>query len=50
MRTRSGAAPSASWTLPSLETLPIKIDRLLSHHNALRRGLGQPEVSYDADP
>jgi len=30
------------------ETLPIKIDRLLSHHNPLRRGLGHPEVSYDA--
>ena len=34
--------------LASLETLPIKIDRLLSHHNALRRGLGHPEASYDA--
>jgi len=30
------------------ETLPIKIDRLLSHHNPLRRGLGHPEVSFDA--
>src|SRR5713226_44078 len=25
------------------QTLPHKIDRLLSHHNALRRGLGLPE-------
>lgn len=33
--------------LANLETLPAKIDRLLTHHNALRRGLGQPEVSYD---
>jgi adenylosuccinate synthase len=30
------------------ETLPIKIDRLLSHHNPLRRGLGHPEVSFEA--
>lgn len=26
-------------------TLPAKIERLLAHHNALRRGLGQPEVA-----
>ena len=25
--------------------LPAKIDRLLAHHNAIRRGLGQPEVA-----
>lgn len=30
--------------LANLETLPSKIDRLLAHHNALRRGLGQAEV------
>jgi adenylosuccinate synthase len=30
------------------ETLPLKIDRLLTHHNALRRGLGHAEASYDA--
>ena len=30
--------------LANLETLPSKIDRLLAHHNALRRGLGQEEV------
>jgi adenylosuccinate synthase len=30
------------------QTLPHKIERLLTHHNALRRGLGLPEV--DADP
>jgi adenylosuccinate synthase len=30
------------------ETLPLKIDRLLTHHNALRRGLGHAEVSHDA--
>ena len=32
--------------LADLDTLPYKIDRLLSHHNALRRGLGLPE--FDA--
>ncbi|WP_119392091.1 adenylosuccinate synthase [Taklimakanibacter lacteus] len=30
--------------LSNLATLGPKIDRLLTHHNALRRGLGQPEV------
>ena len=30
--------------LANLETLPSKIERLLAHHNALRRGLGQEEV------
>jgi adenylosuccinate synthase len=28
-----------------LDTLPVKVDRLLTHHNALRRGLGHPEVA-----
>jgi adenylosuccinate synthase len=31
--------------LANLKTLPAKIDRLLTHHNALRRGLGEPEIS-----
>ena len=30
--------------LVNLQSLPAKIDRLLSHHNALRRGLGQAEI------
>jgi adenylosuccinate synthase len=30
--------------LADLATLPAKVDRLLTHHNAIRRGLGQPEV------
>ncbi len=30
------------------ETLPAKIDRLLTHHNALRRGMGVDEISFDA--
>jgi len=33
--------------LANLETLPGKIDRLLTHHNALRRGLGHPEVAHE---
>lgn len=32
--------------LANLETLPMKIDRILTHHNALRRGLDQPEISH----
>jgi len=31
--------------LADLDTLPAKIERLLSHHNALRRGFGLPEFS-----
>lgn len=34
--------------LMNLATLPAKIDRLLSHHNALRRGLGQAEISNES--
>ena len=30
--------------LADLSTIGAKVERLLSHHNALRRGLGQPEV------
>ena len=33
--------------LANLSSLSPKIDRILTHHNALRRGLGQPEVSFD---
>ena len=33
--------------LANLESIGPKIERLLTHHNALRRGLGQPEISYD---
>ena len=33
--------------LKNLNTLGPKIDRLLVHHNALRRGLGQVEISKD---
>ncbi|HEY0354526.1 MAG TPA: adenylosuccinate synthase [Enterovirga sp.] len=31
--------------LADLDTLPAKIDRLLTHHNALRRGLGLDEIA-----
>ncbi|ASY64172.1 Adenylosuccinate synthetase [Sinorhizobium sojae CCBAU 05684] len=34
--------------LADLGTLPAKVDRLLTHHNALRRGLGETEVSHQA--
>ncbi len=34
--------------LADLSTLHAKIDRMLTHHNALRRGLGEPELSADA--
>ena len=30
--------------LTDLSTIGVKIDRMLAHHNALRRGLGQPEL------
>ncbi|MCY0148198.1 adenylosuccinate synthase [Hoeflea sp. G2-23] len=33
--------------LANLDTLPAKVDRLLTHHNALLRGLGQPEISVE---
>lgn len=33
--------------LNNLETLGPKVDRILVHHNALRRGLNQPEICKD---
>ncbi|MDH3580753.1 MAG: adenylosuccinate synthase [Hyphomicrobiales bacterium] len=33
--------------LQNLKTLKGKIERILTHHNALRRGLGEPEVACD---
>jgi len=33
--------------LRNLETLGAKVDRIIVHHNALRRGLGKPEFSVD---
>jgi adenylosuccinate synthase len=34
--------------LKTLDTLTPKIERLLAHHNALRRGFGQPEITVEA--
>ncbi|MBE7184750.1 MAG: adenylosuccinate synthase [Methylobacterium mesophilicum] len=34
--------------LADRETLPAKVDRLLTHHNALRTGLAQPQVEPEA--
>jgi adenylosuccinate synthase len=34
--------------LRTLDTLTPKIERLLAHHNALRRGYGQPEVTVES--
>jgi adenylosuccinate synthase len=34
--------------LADLDTLDAKVDRLLTHHNALRRGLGHAEVEHKA--
>jgi len=34
--------------LQDLQSLKPKIERILSHHNPLRRGLGEPEISADA--
>lgn len=33
--------------LADLDTLAAKVDRLLTHHNALRRGLGHQEISHE---
>ena len=33
--------------LQDLSSLKPKIERILAHHNALRRGLGEPEISAD---
>ena len=37
-----------AWFWDKGQTLPHKIDRLLTHHNALRRGLSLPEVDANA--
>ena len=34
--------------LTDLDALPAKIEHLLQHHNALRRGFGQPDADGDA--
>ncbi|MEP1444289.1 MAG: adenylosuccinate synthase [Hyphomicrobiales bacterium] len=34
--------------LANMKTLRAKVERMLGHHNPLRRGLGEPEISVDA--
>ncbi|WP_173933598.1 adenylosuccinate synthase [Chelativorans sp. Marseille-P2723] len=34
--------------LANMESLSGKVERLLTHHNAVRRGLGHPEVPHEA--
>jgi len=34
--------------LAELDTLPEKVERLLAHHNALRRGMGLTEISVES--
>src|SRR5690606_14172095 len=34
--------------LADIDTLPAKLSRLLTHHNALRVGLGHVEVAHEA--
>ena len=49
-RTRSAGAPSGSWTSPIRWRSTRKIERLLAHHNALRRGLGLDRGRCRRDP
>jgi adenylosuccinate synthase len=44
---KAGRRAIRAQDLKNLGTLGPKIDRLLVHHNALRRGLGQAEISKD---
>lgn len=44
MKTRVGRRAIRLMDLADPQTLPHKIDRLLAHHNALRRGLNLPEI------
>ena len=48
-RTRSGRRAIRLMDLADLGTLPDKIERLLAHHNALRRGLGLEEFDARGD-
>ena len=42
------AINASTVELTDQATLAMKVDRLLTHHNALRRGLGHPEASHKA--
>jgi adenylosuccinate synthase len=45
---KAGRRAIRAQDLKNLGTLGPKIDRLLVHHNALRRGLGQTEIAKEA--
>ena len=45
---KAGRRAIRAQDLKNLGTLGPKVDRLLVHHNALRRGLGVPEIGKDA--
>jgi adenylosuccinate synthase len=45
---KAGRRAIRAQDLKNLGTLGPKVERLLVHHNALRRGLGQPEIGRDA--
>jgi adenylosuccinate synthase len=45
---KAGRRAIRAQDLKNLGTLGPKVDRLLVHHNALRRGLGVPEIAKDA--
>ena len=45
---KAGRRAIRAQDLKNLGTLGPKIERLLVHHNALRRGLGQTEIAKDA--
>ena len=47
MKIRWDVAPFVPWILQCLDSLRAKIDKLLIHHNILRRGMGEPEVNGD---
>jgi len=44
---KTGRRSIRAGDLADLDVLPAKIERLLSHHNAILRGLGMEEVSAD---
>ena len=43
---KAGRRAIRAMDLANLNTLGTKVDRLLTHHNALRRGLGETELSH----
>ncbi len=45
---KAGRRAIRAMDLSNLETLGAKVDRLLTHHNALRRGFGENEIEHGA--